>query len=246
MDSAVRAELALILASEPFRNADSARRFLTFVVEEKLAGRIGSIKELVIGREVFARGGDFDPRIDPVARIQAGKLRTRLKEYYDGPGMDAPLVIDMPKGTYVPEFRYQTRSSGPEISLRRPIRRILLTGAAAVACVASGYWLGRSDRHVGSAGTYQLSVPLPAGFTGVGWPVISPDGRTLVFSGRRDGDVSRLWLVDLTSEALRPVPGTESGSYPFWSPDSRSIGFADLDKRVLQKVPKEGERRSGL
>lgn len=86
MDSEVRAELARILASEPFKNADSARRFLTFVVEEKLSGRMGAIKELVIGREVFARGDDFDPRINPVARVQAGKLRTKLKEYYDGPG----------------------------------------------------------------------------------------------------------------------------------------------------------------
>lgn len=103
-----------------------------------------------------------------------------------------------------------------------------------------GYWLGQPKQDVARNGVFQLAVPLPAGFTRLGWPAISPDGRWLVFTARKDADPLGLWLVDLTSQAIRAVTGTESGTYPFWSPDSRSIGFADLDKGVLQKVSVEG------
>src|SRR6185295_131287 len=57
---------------------------------------------------------------------------------------------------------------------------------------------------------------------------------------RKEAESSRLWLVDLTSQATRPIPGTELGQYPFWSSDSRSIGFANQDKGIVQKVPVEG------
>ncbi|MFN7934554.1 MAG: hypothetical protein U0R19_14580 [Bryobacteraceae bacterium] len=239
LEADIRAELTRILASEPFRASDSARRFLTFVVEEKLAGRSASIKELVIGREVFGRGEDFDPRIDPVARVQAGKLRTRLKEYYDGPGAGAALTIDLPKGTYVPEFRPSTSPTPP---LHRPYPRqwIAVACAAAVTCLAIGYWLGRPRSQPPAGPDYQLSVPLPPGFVHVSWPVISPNGQWLVFTGQKEEDSRKLWLVDLTTQALRPVAGAEQGTYPFWSPDSRSIGFAEMDKGTIEKVPVEG------
>ena len=73
-------------------------------MEETLAGRGGNIKEYSLGLEVFHRGESFDPRIDPIVRVQARNLRIRLARYYAGPGAAHPLRIELPKRTYVPVF----------------------------------------------------------------------------------------------------------------------------------------------
>src|SRR5262245_44563424 len=99
----LREELARILSSEGFATAARARRFLAYVVEETLAGREDEIKELVLGIEVFDRSPDFDPRVDTIVRVEAGKLRKRLDAYYEK--ATAPGVrIEIPKGSYVPQF----------------------------------------------------------------------------------------------------------------------------------------------
>src|SRR5690242_15378777 len=94
----VRGELQRILASSAFATAARSRRFLTYVVEQTLAGHPESVKELILGIEVFDRPTDFDPRTDTIVRVEAGKLRKRLQEYYDTAD-GAPFVrIDIPKG----------------------------------------------------------------------------------------------------------------------------------------------------
>jgi TolB-like protein/Tfp pilus assembly protein PilF len=103
--STTRAELDKILASEGFANADSLSRFLRFVVDQSLAGQGDRIKEYVIGVQVFGRGESFDPRVDPIVRVQAGKLRNKLKEYYEAAGAGDAVTIELPKGTYAPVFR---------------------------------------------------------------------------------------------------------------------------------------------
>jgi len=80
-------------------------RFLRFIVEETLAGRASGIKEQVLGLEVFDRGQDFNPRLDPIVRVQARNLRSRMAKYYEGPGRSDPIRIELPKGTYIPVFR---------------------------------------------------------------------------------------------------------------------------------------------
>jgi tetratricopeptide (TPR) repeat protein len=101
---AVRAALEKIVTSAQMESSPSLCRFLRYVVEETLAGRGGMIKEYSLGAEVFGRGDDFDPRVDPIVRVQARNLRARMARYYEGPGADDAVVIDMPKRTYVPVF----------------------------------------------------------------------------------------------------------------------------------------------
>jgi tetratricopeptide (TPR) repeat protein len=100
----VREQLQRILASPPFLNARRASQFLRFVVEGTLDGEDG-FKEYLIGIEVFERPHDYDPKDDPVVRIEAGRLRKKLAEFYSGPGANDPILIDLPKGGYVPVFR---------------------------------------------------------------------------------------------------------------------------------------------
>jgi TolB-like protein/Tfp pilus assembly protein PilF len=83
--------------------------FLSFVVEGTLADRFRSeeLKETVIGAAVFGREAAYDPKIDPVVRVEARRLRAKLQEYYSGAGQFDPVRIDLPKGSYVPSWEWQ-------------------------------------------------------------------------------------------------------------------------------------------
>jgi adenylate cyclase len=100
----VRAQLERILEHRDFEASDRVRDFLRFVVEETLVGRGHRLKGYTIATEVFGRGEDFDANLDPVVRIQAGRLRRALEHYYLVAGGDDPIVISVPKGGYVPSF----------------------------------------------------------------------------------------------------------------------------------------------
>jgi serine/threonine-protein kinase len=102
---AVQEQLERILASSTFQQADRLRRFLTCVVGETNAGRGSQLKEYVLGVQVFDRDSSFDPRTDPIVRVQARRLRTRLTRYYETEGHGDPVLIDLPKGGYAPVFK---------------------------------------------------------------------------------------------------------------------------------------------
>jgi hypothetical protein len=94
---------------------------------QELFGRGDELKESVIGVEYFGRPADYDVRQDSVVRNEAGKLRSRLAEYYVGEGADDGLIIDLPKGAYKPAFRQVKKATAlvpaPSGSRRRPPRR---------------------------------------------------------------------------------------------------------------------------
>jgi serine/threonine-protein kinase len=104
-EESIREELTKILASPIFRNAARVRRFLTHVVDQTLQGRSDQLKEYVIGLAVFDRAETFDPRMEPVVRVEAGRLRQKLLRYYQTDGREDPVRIEILKGSYVPVFR---------------------------------------------------------------------------------------------------------------------------------------------
>jgi hypothetical protein len=112
----VRQQLNRIMASTAFADAGRARRFLRHVVERKLEGRDGEIKESVIAIEVLGRNASFDSKSDPIVRVEAGRLRDRLGAYYEAEGGADPILISLPKGRYIPEFTerrpVQSRGAG--------------------------------------------------------------------------------------------------------------------------------------
>jgi hypothetical protein len=97
-------QLERILTSAHLVTSPSLSRFLRYIVEETLAGRSAEIREYTLGVHVFDRGEDFNPRLDPIVRVQARNLRSRMAKYYEGPGAEDPVRIELPKGTYVPIF----------------------------------------------------------------------------------------------------------------------------------------------
>lgn len=104
-DEKVRLQLRRILTSKSFRQVDRLQGFLTFVVEEMLSGRGDKLKEFLIGVEVFGKEASFDPRMDPLVRVQARRLRARLVRYYREEGQNDEVVIELPKGGYEPVFQ---------------------------------------------------------------------------------------------------------------------------------------------
>jgi len=107
----VRLQLRRILDSDAFRRSAQMERFLTLVVDRSLLGRHEELKEYSLGRDVFHRGDEYDPRADSIVRVEAQRLRRKLREYYETWGMDDSVLIDLPAGTYVPIFRYTAGNS---------------------------------------------------------------------------------------------------------------------------------------
>jgi adenylate cyclase len=104
----VRRQLARVLESPDFDASRRSREFLSFIVEETLGGRADALTQAAIATAVFGRRDDFDPTVDPIVRIQAGRLRRSLERYYLLSGHEDGLRIELPKGSYVPAFRVFT------------------------------------------------------------------------------------------------------------------------------------------
>ena len=97
-------QLARIISSSALNGTERSRRMLDYLVKEVLAGRQVRIKAYSIATEVLGRAESFDPQKDPIVRIEAARLRRGLEHYYLTDGRDDPIVIDVPKGGYVPQF----------------------------------------------------------------------------------------------------------------------------------------------
>ena len=110
----VRDQVNHILASPEFRRSMRLQRFLRLAVERSLAGEIDQLKEYIVGREVFDRGADYDPSVDSIVRVEAQRLRRKLREYYQTHGHKDPILIAFQSGSYVPAF---VRVGHPEPAL---------------------------------------------------------------------------------------------------------------------------------
>lgn len=111
-DADIRAALERVVASSELGKSPQLANFLRFVVEAELAGQGRQIKAYTIATDALGRDARFDPQADPIVRVEAGRLRRALEHYYETEGRDDPLIIDMPRGSYVPFFRPNRASKG--------------------------------------------------------------------------------------------------------------------------------------
>jgi adenylate cyclase len=105
-ETAVREQLARIVDSPKFIPSPRLCRFLTHIVNRTLCGDLDCLKEFSIAMEVFDRSSKYDPNIDAIVRVEARRLRAKLKEYYEGPGGNDAVLIGLRPGSYVPIFRW--------------------------------------------------------------------------------------------------------------------------------------------
>jgi adenylate cyclase len=172
----VRAQLQRVLAAGPLASAGRLSRLLTYVVERTLAGEGNQLKEYVLGTEVFDRPAQYDPRLDSIVRVEARRLRAKLEDYYQGPGASDPIVIDIPRGSYVPIFRLATglrpqeqpSAEPPGTPLRpaegarvrsTPPLRVLVVGAFLAGMISVIIFAGLQSRPGSSTAPQASSVP---------------------------------------------------------------------------------------
>ena len=130
---AIREQLVRILNSGPFHQSQRRQRFLEYLVNETLAGRGERLKAYNVALEVFERPETFDPITDPLVRIEAARLREKLREYYGTDGQDDPIHIDLPKGTYTPQIEFRHEGAPPIARREAPPTR---EGSSTVPAVA--------------------------------------------------------------------------------------------------------------
>ncbi len=133
--NAIREQLERLLANPLFKHSRRYPSMLRYVVEHALSGDSGQLKERTLGIEVFARDPHYDTNLDPVVRTTAGEIRKRIAQYYHEPGHEGEVRIDLPAGSYLPEFHLPAKSP----ALLQPARvrpRWLLMSVAVAALVA--------------------------------------------------------------------------------------------------------------
>ncbi|HTF16783.1 MAG TPA: hypothetical protein VK658_01855, partial [Chryseolinea sp.] len=104
----VVSQLDRVLASPNFIHSSVLAKFLRHIVHETVEGRGHELKEYTIGVAALKKDADFNPQIDSIVRIHAGRLRRALRDYYQTDGMNDPIAIMVPKGSYVPVFEFNT------------------------------------------------------------------------------------------------------------------------------------------
>ncbi len=226
-------ELDRLLATPPFASATRSAALLRFLVTEALAERSDRLKEYVLGVEALGRPESFDPRIDPIARVEASRLRNKLELSYANGDAVPDVRILLPRGTYIPQFE----PASPTASIAKPGLGRYAT-AFISACVIAAFLVGAIAATIWNRGNVSAQVlrtsVLPPRDVLMHAIAVSPDGTALVLAASKQG-LTHLYLRSLT-ESFEPrlMPGTDDASYPFWSPNGRSIGFfADRKLKVI-------------
>ena len=249
----IRSALELVISSDVFAGSKHCQEFLRLVVEHALAGELDALRERMIGVEMFGRPADYDTSNDDVVSVRAAEVRKRLAQYYRDAAKTL-VRIELPAGSYVPEFHWSSRGagkheltrtappSGPTPRLRRA-SVIAITSVLVVACVVLIIWLQFRAKSE-SVNALRLSLGLPAGVTlHRNWHpfehiALSPDGQMLAFAATDASGKSSLWIRALSSSEAERIDQTEDALLPFWSPDSQFIGFWAAGK--LMKVQRTG------
>jgi hypothetical protein len=161
----VRKELDAIVSSHHFRGSKRYPAMLRYVVSAAIGGRASDLKERTLGVEVFGRDPDYDTNADPVVRISAGEVRKRIAQFYHENGHGAKLEIELPLGSYAPEFllrepevhEAQTGHDQTGHNIEKPVstedqphkssRRYLIAALAAIAVLAVAAAFGTFEYH---------------------------------------------------------------------------------------------------
>jgi Tol biopolymer transport system component len=240
--NSVRSCLESVISSNAFASSKRCQDFLRLIVEHALSGDLESLRERMIGVQMFRRPVDYDTSNDAVVRVRATEVRKRLAQYYSGAIPSPAVRIELPPGSYVPEFHWLSRATNKEVpaefastptaSIARGSRAaVLVTAALVVIATAVLVVWYRSRPSAKPMNSVRLSLGLPEGVRlHRNWHpfehiAISPDGQTLTFAATDASGQSSLWVRPLSSSEARRIEQTEGALLPFWSPDSEFIGF---------------------
>src|SRR5512133_3379621 len=249
----VRSALESLIASEAFAGSKQCQDFLRLVVERSVGGEVRELSERMIGVELFGRPADYDTSNDGVVRVRAAEVRKRLAQFYKEGEVNRVVRIELPPGSYVPEFHWSSPTrveEQPVTATSRPVspqwqRKAALVTVLVLVIAILGVvvWLQLRPR-AASISAVRLSLGLPEGVTlHRNWHpfehiALSPDGQYLAFAATDASGQSSLWIRPLDSSVAQHIERSEGALLPFWSPDSQFIGFWAGGQ--LRKVPASG------
>jgi TolB-like protein len=144
-ENAIKAELERILSSAHFARSERLSKLLRFLVERHLEGKEDELKESLVGVEVFGRKPDYNTKLDSTVRTEAARIRARLSKYYANEGSRDPLVIELPKGGYVPRYRQPELPGSVRPAPKRLWLGAVLVGLILIATVIGGWWAHRNN-----------------------------------------------------------------------------------------------------
>jgi len=246
--SEIRAALAEIDSSSPFIQSGRMRRFLSFVVEKAIAGESDHLKETVIGMEVFDREPGYDPKVDPVVRNEARRLRAKLEEFYRLEQAPRTVRIGLPKGSYVPTFERVAPIATPipvpadsiaAPKVGRPARGMRIVYIATGLVVAAAVVI---VVRVPSLAPMSMTTPKLRAFTSFpgdeGQPKFSPDGESIAFVwDGPDGKDQNIYVQKINADTPRRLTDHSAGDMsPVWSPDGSQVAFLRVLKPVLYGI----------
>lgn len=243
-DKAVRQQLNRILASKTFLQVDRLKRFVGFIVGETLAGRGGDLKEYVIGVQVFGKESSFDPRTDPIVRVQARRLRTRLARYYLDEGNADEVVVDLPKGGYAPVFRPRDGAPAARRSLTAALVGRNTVAVMPLADHSAGASLDYFCRGLGDEIVHALTslkalrvlAVGPGDAAGANAAAGRPDAALLITGGVRSAREHLRVTTHLVDGASGFYLWSESIDVPLADPVS---GQEIIAKRIAEKLAPE-------
>jgi hypothetical protein len=180
---AARAQIERIFQSKTFRSSDVLRHLLSYLVDASLAGTADELKEYTVAVDALGKPSSYDPRQESAVRMQVGRLRQRLAEYYRTEGMDDPIVVDLPKGGFrvvfeqvpVPDQAMEKPEEAPPAGWKR--REIVLAVCLAVAVAGLVFFAVRSRKSVAAIG--EPAVPWTPEIQQLWEPILS-SSRPLV------------------------------------------------------------------
>jgi hypothetical protein len=227
---AVREQMTRMLAHPLFRSGRRCPALFQFVVEQALDKNLALLKERIIGIEVFGRTPDYDTNADSVVRTAAAELRKRIAQYYQEPGHEAEVRIELHSGSYVPDFRVVSPdpTETPHLTVLPPpvaipaasahSRRLLfaLAVTALLLCVTTGALIVKS---------WRPATPLDKFWS----PVVSSPGTALLCVGQR---LKQSWAPD--ADASRniipsdPTPPSDVPLFKFYWMAAQNVVLPDV------------------
>ena len=204
-----RQQLQRILQSGAFRNAPGLQKFLDYVTCKTIDGLSGEIKEYAIGADVFGKPAEYDTRVDTTVRVQANRLREKLKRYYEGEGSADDILLTIPKGHYIPSFSRRAAIAGDQVIDNKilteakalgPTGRVRLGLARLLRSQLAGFSSGILGLVLLLGGLLLLFRPA-ANRARAG---LSPVGRDTLLADSIDSPLAALWS-DFLKQGSSPI-----------------------------------------
>jgi tetratricopeptide (TPR) repeat protein len=228
-DSDIDVQLQRILADPGFQSAPQLSALLSHLVERTLAGQIDDLKATAIAQAVFRRDDSFDAQTDTIVRVEAGRLRRRLAQYYEGNGLHDPLVIDVPKGAYratfsepvtpAPEPQPETQATGhPESreatkptaptnqSTRKWVALLVLCVGLLLAFLLWRPGAGEKPLPAVSSKPFIMVMPMVYNDTGIGQQVVERSMQAVISKLAKLSDISVMAYRSSKQLATDKVP----------------------------------------